>query len=73
MTLTPLTELQCGHDPKAVENLESQFEKCLLTELQCGHDPKAVENNSLATNYVLTQLASMRPRPEGRGELRLCR
>ena len=39
-------------------------------QLQCGHDPKAVEN---VTDLVILRKrpagASMRPRPEGRGEL----
>ena len=37
-------ELQCGHDPKAVEN-EQLLGLCGHAGLlQCGHDPKAVEN-----------------------------
>ena len=41
------TRLQCGHDPKAVENREQhrRHSEGVLT-LQCGHDPKAVENRS---------------------------
>ena len=46
--LIPRTErmvLQCGHDPKAVENSWPRSEPCRLPPvLQCGHDPKAVEN-----------------------------
>ena len=39
--------LQCGHDPKAVENAMRAVVRARLTaELQCGHDPKAVENRS---------------------------
>ncbi len=38
--------------------------------LQCGHDPKAVENDCPRTQHVLIRRASMRPRPEGRGERR---
>ena len=37
--------LQCGHDPKAVENLPSRARRRSRDPmLQCGHDPKAVEN-----------------------------
>ena len=39
------SSLQCGHDPKAVENdLQSIAEGVYAVMLQCGHDPKAVEN-----------------------------
>ena len=37
-------ELQCGHDPKAVENLVPPPSTGRDSRLQCGHDPKAVEN-----------------------------
>ena len=47
--------LQCGHDPKAVENITSRLLYPPHTrELQCGHDPKAVENRGRG---------SSRPRP----------
>ena len=37
--------LQCGHDPKAVENDATPMQgRQGLMSLQCGHDPKAVEN-----------------------------
>ena len=36
--------------------------------LQCGHDPKAVENDLDDKGNKLPDGASMRPRPEGRGE-----
>ena len=36
--------LQCGHDPKAVENHARPSSSCRCGQLQCGHDPKAVEN-----------------------------
>ena len=37
--------------------------------LQCGHDPKAVENSRVAVLEASpAKAASMRPRPEGRGE-----
>ena len=63
--------LQCGHDPKAVENMSRSSSLCASAaeKLQCGHDPKAVENaraGSSGTSSAPT--ASMRPRPEGRGE-----
>ena len=110
--------LQCGHDPKAVENHghrrhgglrcnasmrprpEGRGERDFAilngtwpVVLQCGHDPKAVENeirlchiyqslgcfNAATTRRPWRTLAcrlragslsaSMRPRPEGRGEL----
>ncbi len=38
--------------------------------LQCGHGPKAVENKASGGTNDLANLASMRPRPEGRGERR---
>ena len=108
--------LQCGHDPKAVENDRDDRDlrgrqtasmrprpegrgerwsrsrpKSGATGLQCGHDPKAVENaeqlrgrSSRRFNAATTRRpwrtgrdrmhatvgmrASMRPRPEGRGE-----
>ena len=37
-------------------------------KLQCGHDPKAVENRTGPGLGPGRPLASMRPRPEGRGE-----
>ena len=37
--------LQCGHDPKAVENQAAHWRAGgAAWPLQCGHDPKAVEN-----------------------------
>ncbi len=39
------TQLQCGHSPKAVENVLSSAGLTLDTALQCGHSPKAVENS----------------------------
>ena len=62
--------LQCGHDPKAVENSNSRgryYNQAL--KLQCGHDPKAVENVGVGHDRERLAAASMRPRPEGRGEL----
>ena len=58
--------LQCGHDPKAVEN-GGDAGPDPGGPLQCGHDPKAVENEARAA-AVRRRRASMRPRPEGRGE-----
>ena len=85
--------LQCGHDPKAVENRPDRRAASRgVSQLQCGHDPKAVENrprrpwrksacrsfNAATTRRpwrttaawpaAATAGASMRPRPEGRGE-----
>ena len=110
--------LQCGHDPKAVENTRARrnrrarapprfnaattrrpWRTAVLAAkaaeadaLQCGHDPKAVENirsedqdrrmdrfNAATTrrpwrtafaylDAIAADDASMRPRPEGRGE-----
>src|SRR5437868_5513321 len=60
--------LQCGHDPKAVENPEDQYQEALATLLQCGHDPKAGESYCYARAIAGRFYASMRPRPEGRGE-----
>ena len=66
-------QLQCGHDPKAVENGLGLLDFGDGAQLQCGHDPKAVENRLDAFRVHDGGLASMRPRPEGRGELVLCR
>ncbi len=62
--------LQCGHDPKAVENPNRPVDSStrLTTWLQCGHDPKAVENDRSGGCGCPPRTASMRPRPEGRGE-----
>ena len=116
--------LQCGHDPKAVENLRQPriaadrgasfnaattrrpWRTLLLRlamllvadsfnaattrrpwrtpdaprrhvragfQLQCGHDPKAVENDGPPVYGGAVHAASMRPRPEGRGERRRAR
>ena len=114
-----VARLQCGHDPKAVENRastgcgagkhnasmrprpEGRGERregptaAEIAALQCGHDPKAVENrvgrldpprprrrfNAATTRRPWRTeagrdradrrpAASMRPRPEGRGEPR---
>ena len=43
-TNTQGVSLQCGHDPKAVENIEKSVDQQAEPPLQCGHDPKAVEN-----------------------------
>ena len=44
--------LQCGHDPKAVENSDSGLAGRYIPWLQCGHDPKAVENARVAKLYA---------------------
>ena len=89
-------ELRCGHGQKAVEKRLGQFHEgeahagCFNAAttrrpwrtigpastapaqraLQCGHDPKAVENSSGEDerNEADGLEASMRPRPEGRGD-----
>ncbi len=67
--LPVIRELQCGHDPKAVENASRAASAASrAVELQCGHDPKAVENAHVLPSAAAVPRASMRPRPEGRGE-----
>ena len=47
----------------------SRYRQSCADELQCGHGPKAVENSGRARCVVVSDdSASMRPRPEGRGE-----
>ena len=66
------SNLQCGHDPKVVENrLRRPSWRRRLRRLQCGHDPKVVENDDGIHAATQRPTPSMRPRPEGRGELRL--
>ena len=64
--------LQCGHDPKAVENQAPCRDRRVRLSfwLQCGHDPKAVNDSTRVQPLErhATPGASMRPRPEGRGE-----
>ena len=60
--------LQCGHGPKAVENTQASVSRSRGGALQCGHGPKAVENIKAQGDNKCTVEASMRPRPEGRGE-----
>ena len=62
--------LQCGHGPKAVENQSAAMSRPMRpVALQCGHGPKAVENTRpLCADCRKSRPASMRPRPEGRGE-----
>ena len=63
-------QLQCGHGPKAVENtVVNALTAIAAPALQCGHGPKAVENDHGDVLMLVTNSgASMRPRPEGRGE-----
>ncbi len=62
-------QLQCGHDPKAVENHSiPSGQQPTNASLQCGHDPKAVENARGNAPRHAQLVDSMRPRPEGRGE-----
>ena len=51
--------------------MKRSLTRCADIALQCGHGPKAVENHMLRANDGSQSLeASMRPRPEGRGERR---
>ena len=68
--------LQCGHGPKTVESTHRQpvarvCGELVYAGLQCGHGPKTVENEGFKGSDA-TQgeqfAASMRPRPEDRGE-----
>ena len=44
---TIMAVLQCGHDPKVVENTVQEPVKVHeKVALQCGHDPKVVENTA---------------------------
>ncbi len=61
--------LQCGHGPKTVENIEAMNDSLKDALLQCGHGPKTVENDWYYQDTdSLIVSASMRPRPEDRGE-----
>ncbi len=53
---TGARELQCGHDPKAVENVGAVVLIANNLKLQCGHDPKAVENGSIVGRLAYTDL-----------------
>ena len=51
--------LQCGHDPKVVENAaaEEAVAEAAAAMLQCGHDPKVVENpDGTENNNALNML-----------------
>ena len=61
--------LQCGHGPKTVENhYGHRSGTSTPAELQCGHGPKTVENRDSGVTPDSINGASMRPRPEDRGE-----
>ncbi len=61
--------LQCGHGPKTVENRSvGEPQTAQGTWLQCGHGPKTVENAVSGSGFPRERGASMRPRPEDRGE-----
>jgi len=62
-------KLQCGHSQKAVENAMRPSVMTKWQRLQCGHSQKAVENHRGAVYNYAQGHASMRPQPEGRGEL----
>ena len=60
--------LQFGHDPEAVET-EQHATRRRGQELQFGHDPEAVETRGPDYRQKQsTPLASIRPRPGGRGD-----
>ncbi len=62
--------LQCGHGLSAVENaISSEAASSSGSWLQCGHGLSAVENHEALGCHHFAGLASMRPRPLGRGEL----
>ncbi len=60
--------IQCGHGPKTVENIMRSVPPLSPSTLQCGHGPKTVENPQSFSLSSRLWLASMRPRPEDRGE-----
>ena len=49
-TTRPVVVLQCGHDPEAVESIESTRPRPPPPRLQCGHDPEAVESNYIRSH-----------------------
>ena len=59
--------LQCGHGPKAVEN-GSRATPDRGEVLQCGHGPRPWRTHRICPSTLVQSRASMRPRPEGRGE-----
>ena len=61
-------QLQCGHDPEAVEIRSTTASAPTSRQLQCGHDPEAVESLPGRSRRRTPTHASMRPRPGGRGE-----
>ena len=63
-------ELQWSHDPEAVETGTGDIRGHFDFGLQWSHDPEAVETSLRPGKYRVQQLASMEPRPGGRGDKR---
>ena len=65
----PSCPLQFGHDPEVVESPPTFSGRTSSSPLQFGHDPEVVESTSAsAPNVVSAPVASIRPRPGGRGK-----
>ena len=65
----PSIGLQCGHDPKAVENADSRRIKPLpCSPASMRPRPEGRGEQSRRSRPDVGKCASMRPRPEGRGE-----
>ena len=63
--------LQWSHAPKGVETTTSRRRFCEAPRLlQWSHAPKGVETVDHRSRVSTVQIASMEPRPEGRGDLR---
>ncbi len=60
--------LQWGHGPKAVETSAGTGNAAFYVVLQWGHGPKAVETCPYHPRSQRARVASMGPRPEGRGD-----
>ena len=66
----PPTKLQCGHDPKAVENSQRCLTSCCTFQsFNAATTRRPWRTSSWRNNADEHTKASMRPRPEGRGEL----
>ena len=61
-------ELQCGHDPKAVENVRRYFSGRGRARASMRPRPEGRGEPVATQASPATREASMRPRPEGRGE-----
>ena len=62
------TMLQWSHVPKDVERYFVGEASTITDRLQWSHVPKDVERCLLVIRLSLLRMASMEPRPEGRGE-----